>query len=929
MTPSPTSSSTGHSPPEQATQTNSNSYRVVRKRNRVPLSCAPCRNRKLKCNRSHPCENCIRRADPNSCTYAMTPHNTRARKQSSGSNTSSDEMQSRIDRLEGLVLSLMGSNGSSDSSPRNRQRSDSTEDELRSRQYIDDEEEDMGIESKHEGSKTQDGGGIEEEVEEVRSALGIMKVEQGKSYYRGETHWAAILSEISEVKNFFNEMKQTYEGRLADLRAKNTCSRLERTGFPFSAGRPPGKEELLALVPRQDLVDLLVDTFFRNYDPIFHVLHRPTFYKQYEDFWRDPSQVDMIWLGLLMSIMCLSLRIYNRSGEEPQELVGKTIEMSHAFKAATEQCLIVGDYSKKLYIHTIQTLILLVTQNMYSKDRVEDTWLLLGSLVRLALCMGLHRDPKNFPQISPGEGEIRKRLWTIICCMDILESIKIGLPSMIRMDECDTGLPLNLHDDEIIETSTTIPQERGREELTGVSYMIAKASLSRVYAKIVAQASSLVPRPAYDQILKADTELRELYGKSPTFLHLKTKEESKNDPAWLVIQRYNLDLIVQKALVTLHRPYAARAQSNPRYQNSRRKCVDAAMTLLKHQSEIFLESQSTLRHARWFTESLGCHDFLHAAMIICLDLSTSCKERKDDAAKKGVEVDCETWKFERTEQFRVLESTKMIYENQKESSMDCVKAYGVLCVMLDKLRGSNPAGHLDLRSNVSLVGSPSAITPGSQIPATDLKSNSALSQGTPCTASAGTPATQTFTATPSSTSSESVDSPNDPLKSEQAAAMTLGMMSGGGMTPGSAAAGMMLDRAVTPGGTNILMGDASNGGYGSLGSNGNQMPFNGNSAIWTPNGPDMTANLDWDDWDSFMQGINMDTSQSSAWPVLAGLSTNMPMTTYGYPSPSSGVTGTHGDDGGGGGGGQSQQSSASDTTSPNTIPSMAGLYQPL
>lgn len=78
-----------------------------------------------------------------------------------------------------------------------------------------------------------------------------------------------------------------------------------------------------------------------------------------------------------------------------------------------------------------------------------------------------------------------------------------------------------------------------------------------------------------------------------------------------------------------------------------------------------------------------------------------------------------------------------------------------------------------------------------------------------------------------------------------------------------------------------------------------------------------------------MQGINMDTSQSSAWPVLAGLSTNMPMTTYGYPSPSSGVTGTHGDDGGGGGGGQSQQSSASDTTSPNTIPSMAGLYQPL
>lgn len=66
-------------------------------------------------------------------------------------------------------------------------------------------------------------------------------------------------------------MKQTYEGRLADLKARNATCGLERTGFPFSASRPPGKEELLALVPRQELVDLLVDTFFRNFDPVFRM----------------------------------------------------------------------------------------------------------------------------------------------------------------------------------------------------------------------------------------------------------------------------------------------------------------------------------------------------------------------------------------------------------------------------------------------------------------------------------------------------------------------------------------------------------------------------------------------------------------------------------------------------------------------------------
>lgn len=125
----------------------------------------------------------------------MTPHSARARKQSSGSNTS-DEMQSRIDRLEGLVLSLMGSNGSPNSSPRNRERSDSTEDGLRNEKYHDDDEEDIGMRSIHEEDKGHESGRVEDEVEEMRGALGIMKMDQGRSYYRGETHWAAILSEV-------------------------------------------------------------------------------------------------------------------------------------------------------------------------------------------------------------------------------------------------------------------------------------------------------------------------------------------------------------------------------------------------------------------------------------------------------------------------------------------------------------------------------------------------------------------------------------------------------------------------------------------------------------------------------------------------------------------------------------------------------------
>ncbi|CUS07695.1 unnamed protein product [Tuber aestivum] len=899
MSPTPPSSSS-HSP-QDASAKGSNAFRVVRKRNRVPLSCAPCRNRKLKCNRSHPCENCTRRGDPSTCTYASTVNGPgRIRKQSTGSNGfSSDEMQSRIDRLEGLVLRLMGSGGNHISPPVDRERSASADDGTNKNKRSDDDDDDdddVGMGSIHEDERHR-GGESDEDVEEVRSALGIMKVDQGKSYYRGETHWAAILSEISEVKNFFNEVKQSWEEKLAYMKAKNAgANKLDRTGFPFNAGRPPSREELLSLVPRRELVDLLVDGFFRNYDPIFHVLHRPTFYKQYEDFWRDPTQVDLIWLGLLMAIMCLSLKIYHYSGEEPPEISGKTQEMSYAFKLATEQCLIVGEFTKKMYIHTVQALILVCTWQT-SKDHVEESWLYQGLLVRVAMCMGLHRDPMQFGStIAPSEAEIRRRIWTMICCMDVLESIRIGLPCMIRQEECDTRLPMNLHDDEVGEGVDVLPPERPREELTGVSYMIAKASMAKVYSRIVAQTSSLEARPAYDQILKMDAEIREMHAAVPPFLRLKPTEECKDDPAWLIIQRYNLDLIAHKALATLHRPYAARAEHNPRYERSRQKCVEAALVLLQHQAEIILDTQSTLKHARWFTEGLGCHDFLHAAMIICLDLSTQCRIARDRSKTQG-EQGFLLGAKERAEQYDVLEKARLIYGEQRGTSIDATKAYGILTVMLDKIRGG--PGYFDFSLGCPFEARKAAEKDG--VPPTPQDSTSSSIAG----------ATPVF-ATPSSSASEAPQTPLNPTKSG-VAAMSLGLTSQSVLSPNTAAA--MLYSARTPGGHNVVMGDASNGEYGAPPSGSS----NNLSQFWSQSGVDIPSGLDWDEWDNFMQGINLDSNQSPAWPMMTALpgSAQQPLlspeSAY-QVSPSSTVasantaaaasaSATPGDAGGGGGSG--------------------------
>lgn len=144
---------------------------------------------RLKCNRTHPCDNCVRRGDAASCSYAAP--GTRKKNQAQGGN-SPDDMQNRIDRLEGLVLSLM-TNGAQAAGPAAAvaaiSRSTSSSGPSPGQPLeVNPHDDDMIKEEGEEGS----------EVEDVSSSFGALKVdnEKGKSTYFGDNHWHMVLADV-------------------------------------------------------------------------------------------------------------------------------------------------------------------------------------------------------------------------------------------------------------------------------------------------------------------------------------------------------------------------------------------------------------------------------------------------------------------------------------------------------------------------------------------------------------------------------------------------------------------------------------------------------------------------------------------------------------------------------------------------------------
>ena len=162
----------------------------------VGLARADCK-RRLKCNRTQPCENCVKRGDAMSCSYAVPG----SRKKSSGASSSSNnpgDMQNRIDRLEGLVLSLM-TNGAQSAGPAAADRALSMSASTGSMEYPQNAEVD-GLNNQN-GMMRPDGEEAESETDQVAQSLGVLKVmDNNKSMYFGEAHWAAVLTDVSILR---------------------------------------------------------------------------------------------------------------------------------------------------------------------------------------------------------------------------------------------------------------------------------------------------------------------------------------------------------------------------------------------------------------------------------------------------------------------------------------------------------------------------------------------------------------------------------------------------------------------------------------------------------------------------------------------------------------------------------------------------------
>lgn len=500
---------------------------------------------------------------------------------------------------------------------------------------------------------------------------------------------ADLTVQINGVKEYLDEQEDNSDYDATEEDPYSDSSPFLLLGM----ARKVTKQELLADIPARSVADRLVSRFLKTFEPSIGmfkglevgefmliweivVIHVPTFRKEYEQFWNNPQGMSSTWIALLYAIMALSISLLHRS-EEPFPITQvDPMSMWDVFRRKASQCLVESNYLVPGKYKPEAVFLYSISEFLRTQDTQIGMSYLLGITIRLALHMGYHRDPSHYPSLSAFEGEMRRRLWAMICQLDTLVSFQNGLPRTVQHYYCDSEIPSNLLDTDFDENCVQLPPGRPDEERTACSYTRAKSRLMAAFGQICDSAYTREP-VSYDEIMAMNRRLDIAHDQLPSFFRARPMSQSMGDQTDLILWRYNLNLIYQKSRIVLHRRYIN--ETHGKYANSRRICIDAASASLRHHADIWSESLpgGQLYSERFLLNSLQNTDFMLSAMVLCLVLSHA--NDSGDPARMQTR--------EHKDLLLLLENTHKIFKQTPRRSTDTQRAFVALSIMLSRVQG--------------------------------------------------------------------------------------------------------------------------------------------------------------------------------------------------------------------------------------------------
>ncbi|KAJ5112809.1 hypothetical protein N7532_000854 [Penicillium argentinense] len=615
--------------------------RTVQRRRRPPLSCTECRRRKLKCDRSLPCGQCIRSKTAESCAFVgpqpgtashpshpMSPPVSRMRLSSA-----SDEQS----RGSGGMFVFDAKLGPKSSSSRVSKRSHPDElHELRHRlrtlenalgkSNVFQTPETSISDVFSEGTMSQgslDAAGVDDRVRFLPD--GSFRGKKGKTRYFGRSHYTTTVSFFQDIGSFLRRGRNNVkDAEYTDMK-KFKCELWSRESQDHQRAFREQAFKLDEMVPPREVADELLRLYLDTFETTLRILHVPTFLRQYGEYWAVDKKADSAFVAQLLAVMAAGSCFYVPSLEQD--------DRDSYQKPAMKWIMAVQSYisctfvSPDIDLRMIQTQCLLLVARLGVAGDGDVAWASSGSLIRSAMTMGLHRDPFRFRKaMKPYWSELRRRLWMTIVEIDLKISLDRGVPPSVDLDECDCDAPSNWDDNEMSEDMEQAPTISATKTTSQNFYQALLAKTLSLRYRIAKRINTLKFDLSYDDALRMGEDLlRSTKYASALFDENAPATNSSDTARHRFAQSLHL-FMMRKFLLALHRPFSLSVARLPKCSYSRKVCLEASLEMLSQMELSNSPETMTYPHITQLSSGMFRDEIFHAAITVCVELSLQAQE---------------------------------------------------------------------------------------------------------------------------------------------------------------------------------------------------------------------------------------------------------------------------------------------------------------
>ncbi|KAM3550846.1 hypothetical protein MY1884_008037 [Beauveria asiatica] len=600
-------------PTEPATVSSEGDARVVRAGGEdggasKPRSCVTCRARKVRCDKKSPCSNCRRAQIP--CVLPLNDKPPRwARRLDRLSHApaataapldaGSNHVMQRLQNLEYLVKNLSAelhqAQVTGSTSPQVSASPPSTET--------------WQAQPQQAASSTSTSPNSQGHRQPGRLIPGT----SGQSQYVASGFWSQISDELDylkiETERLADVGSETSDDDVSPPATTPSTLEISRTpaqrhAFLFGNNLRP-QPSLRDCCPLPSQVPFLIDVFARNVNIIAQVAHIPTV----RNMIRAVPGGDLSALSPQHSALMFAIYYAAITSMEDAEVIlnfGTTKpKLNLKFRVGFEQAMASADFLTNPTLVLVQAIVIFLFLAR-RHDSPRFVWMMAGIAIRMAQAIGLHRDGSHFPNLTPYEVEIRRRVWWALCMIDARASGDQGTDLTISEDGFDTRLPLNINDDDLSVDTAVVPE--ARQGITDITITLVSCGLVDVERKMIARQKE---GPASPETSSAIFD--ELFARLD---HSYLRHSNPNGDITYWVGVTIARLVAAKMTLVLYLPTIVSAPQEVASNQQRDKLLVAAIEVAEYNHA--LNSEEKCKHWRWVFQT-----YTHVYAIVYMLLSAT------------------------------------------------------------------------------------------------------------------------------------------------------------------------------------------------------------------------------------------------------------------------------------------------------------------